>query len=344
MNPIDVSIIIVSYNDLDYIQKCIRSIYDQNCNLNLEIIVIDNHPSKIVFNYIKKNHPEIINKFSPINLGYANGNNLAIKLAKGEFIFIINPDVILHSDCVQNLYSFCKIKKNSLCMPKILLPGGKKINTIGNKLNFLGISWCGNLFEEFKEEDFSYCPASKILFPSGAALFLRKKDFIDLGGFNELFFMYLEDTELALKAFVRNYNCYLINNATVIHFYKYSKNSLKFYHYEKNRIIILLEFFSFKTLLLMVVPILFLEMGLLYYFINTKQLSFKLNSYRFIVRNFNKIYRFRKEIMKNRNLSDKELFQILESEIIYQELNFPLVTKVLNPLLKIFFKLAVSGI
>ena len=213
----------------------------------------------------------------------ANGNNLGAKLARGEFLFIINPDVVLSSDCINNLYNFDVRFDNYICMPQILMEDGKKINTLGNKLNYLGISWCGDYLASYENFNFNKKKATRIFFPSGAALFLRKETFMNLGGYNELFFMYLEDTDLGLQAFKQECKIFLVNNAVVYHKYEYSKNPIKFYHYEKNRLILLIENFSFKTLVLISIPLLIMEAGMIVYFIGMRQLSYKINSYKFII-------------------------------------------------------------
>ena len=86
-----ISIIIVNWNTKEYISSCLKSIY-QNCSLNYEIIVIDNNSIDDSVFYLKKYFPKIRLIQNKKNYGYAKANNQGVKLAKNEFVVILNPD------------------------------------------------------------------------------------------------------------------------------------------------------------------------------------------------------------------------------------------------------------
>ena len=116
------SIIIVSYNVKDYLKQCIRSIYRSDLDSNLfEIIVVDNDSHDGTVKEIKDNFNNIIIEENKKNYGFSKAVNTGLKIAKGEFICILNPDIIIREDTFSTLINFCEQKKNIGCVsPKIL--------------------------------------------------------------------------------------------------------------------------------------------------------------------------------------------------------------------------------
>ena len=87
----DLSIITVNYNGVDDTCELIDSI---PFNDNMEVIVVDNASTNDEASIIQKKHPQIIVLRSEKNLGFAGGNNLGIKAAKGKYLFLVNNDTI----------------------------------------------------------------------------------------------------------------------------------------------------------------------------------------------------------------------------------------------------------
>ena len=92
---IQLSVIIVNYNGLRFLDDCFQSLYDKLSSLTYEIIVLDNHSTDESCAFIKKNHPTVLLIESNINYGFGRGNNEAVKNANGETILLFNNDTIL---------------------------------------------------------------------------------------------------------------------------------------------------------------------------------------------------------------------------------------------------------
>lgn len=113
-----ISIIIINYNGAAYIEKCLNAVFE-NTFSRKEIIFIDNASSddsvKKVNKYIergifsKKN--KIIVKENTENLGYSNAANQGIRLAKGDYVMILNPDALLENDYIQTILDFAEKNK-----------------------------------------------------------------------------------------------------------------------------------------------------------------------------------------------------------------------------------------
>ena len=107
---------------------------------------------------------------------------------------------------------------------------------------------------------------------------------------------------------------------------------------------LLLYSYSLRTILLLLPALAFLETGLLYYFFVNRQLGLKLESYKYIIRNHRYILQMRKLNISKKLISDRYLFQILDEQIQFTEINYPLVKKILSPVHKKYFHLVSRAI
>ena len=101
---VKVSIIIINYNTFDLTCKCIESIYAKTIGLNYEIILVDNNSTDTNPENFLTLFPNIILVKSNKNIGFAKGNNLGIKKAKGETILLLNSDIVLINNAIKICY------------------------------------------------------------------------------------------------------------------------------------------------------------------------------------------------------------------------------------------------
>jgi GT2 family glycosyltransferase len=118
---IQLSIIIVTHNAKDFLRNCLRSVFEKIKNLSFEVLVVDNTSSDGTFEMLKNEFPQVKVIFSKENLGFAKANNLAIKEAKGKYIFLLNPDTILLDENFEKLIDFAQKNLNVGAIgPKVL--------------------------------------------------------------------------------------------------------------------------------------------------------------------------------------------------------------------------------
>jgi len=97
---INVSICIVNWNTKDLLKKCIKSINEKTGGLSYEIIIVDNNSQDDSVQMVKRDYPECVIIESKKNLGFARGNNEAVKEASGQYILYLNPDTELITNAV----------------------------------------------------------------------------------------------------------------------------------------------------------------------------------------------------------------------------------------------------
>jgi len=209
---VDLSIIIVSYNTANLIINCIQSIIINTRGVKYEIIVIDNNSQDNSVDKIKSLFPNIILITSMENLGFANANNIASLKAKGDKLLLLNPDTVVFDNSIANLFNFAKKRydcgiwggvaffpdgtRNASCWNKMTpwtltcrAIGLSRIFPYSKLFNYESVHKWDNLSEE-KHVDII----------EGCFLLIDRKLWEKLSGFNKVFFMYGEETDLCLRA------------------------------------------------------------------------------------------------------------------------------------------------
>lgn len=202
----NIDIIMVSYNSRKYIEGCMNSILSSDYDLKkIGIYIYDNKSSDDTIEIFKKIKKENINKFRNFeiiegkhNLGFGRGNNIAAKVAKGDYLFFLNID--------------CEIRKDTLS--KI------EEEIIKRKQENVGIF---ELKQEPYEHPKYYDPMSKeTKWASGACMIIPRKLFYKVGGFDKKIFMYCEDVEISFHIRKIGYKIIYLNDISITH-YSYSR-------------------------------------------------------------------------------------------------------------------------
>ena len=202
-----ISVIIVNYNGLRFLENCLASLKKQTYPANrFEVIVVDNGSADDSIAFIRNNSPEVKIIEARKNLGFAAGNNLGFKHAKGDFFALLNNDTEVPENWLSALAdSMLKSKSIGLVTCKILFHGDRQtINSTGLEL----LSDGRGSDRGFREKDSGqYNQIEDVFGACGASVLLRKKMLTDIGYFDERLFMYYEDLDLAWRAKLRNWRC-----------------------------------------------------------------------------------------------------------------------------------------
>jgi GT2 family glycosyltransferase len=247
------SILIVFYDDLPALQTCLAAVELQGGG-GFEILVVDNRGLPGVAGVVAAApHARLLSPGR--NLGYGAGNNLAAAVATGLYLLILNPDTVPGPDLLRRLgAAFARLPAGVLVTPTLLLPDGR-VNAQGNAVTYSGLTTCRNLHAHHAEDDLHAVPAI-----SGAAFAVRRTDFFLLAGFDERFFLYLEDTDLSLRARLLGGSCWCAGDAVAVHDYHWRLSPAKLYELEKNRLVVLLALFQVRTLLVLLPGLLLTEL------------------------------------------------------------------------------------
>lgn len=235
-----VSIISVNYDQPEVTCEMLESLRNLSYK-NLEIIVVDNGSPIFDAQIIKDNYPEIRLIKSRKNLGFAGGNNIAIKEASGKYLFFLNNDTEVQSDCIEPLVSLFENNSTAgIASPKIIFfesdntiqyAGSTEINpwTGRNK----GI---GSMEKDMGQFDFS----SQTDLAHGAAMMVPKAVIDQVGLMPEVYFLYYEELDWCEMIKRKGYSCHYVGKSTIYHKESVSvgKSSLlKTYYINRNRLL-----------------------------------------------------------------------------------------------------------
>ena len=207
-----ISVIVLNYNGRGFLDGCLTSLASQTYS-DFEVIVVDNGSRDGSPDYIEENYPWVRLAKNDENLGFAGGTNVGIRAAKGEFVITLNNDSRADSRFIEELIKPMADPEVGVCAAKMLFPDGR-INSAGICISRSGAAWDRGMFEpdrgqyEFVEEVFGAC--------AGAALY-RREMMDEIGLFDEDFFLYLEDVDLAFRARLAGWKCIYVPGARVIH-------------------------------------------------------------------------------------------------------------------------------
>ena len=104
--PVDLSVVIVSWNARHYLELCLDSIAKAPPRRSLEVLVVDNASADTTVEMVESKFPWVKLIKSSENLGFAKGNNVAIRQCQGRYIALVNPDVIVFPECLDKLADF----------------------------------------------------------------------------------------------------------------------------------------------------------------------------------------------------------------------------------------------
>lgn len=212
-----VSIVIVNYNTAKFIKTCIQSI-EMHAPKDTEVVVVDNNSTDGSVKEIQKLKIKIIRNKE--NLGYAKAVNQGIEAARGDYIFVLNPDAKLREGAVDVLLKFTQAHKDAgVVGPRLLNPDGSiqascyHEQTIFNAVKeyFLGIK---GVFEKYAPSGNGPTQVDAVV---GAAMFIPRRIIERVGNFNENYFMYFEDLDFCRKVRDAGFTVYYLPFAQVMH-------------------------------------------------------------------------------------------------------------------------------
>jgi GT2 family glycosyltransferase len=233
-----VSAVVVNWNGGPMLQEALASLLGQTWP-SLEIILVDNAS---VDGSVEQAERCFGNRIAVIrnatNEGFARGNNTGFAAAKGEWVFLLNPDAVCDPDAVAELMQFVagRPEVGQLACRVIQKEQPNIFDSTGLLLYPDGV--CRS--RGWQEKDLGqYDRADEVLAPHGCACALRKAMLDEIGGFDEDFFCYLEDLDLGVRGQLAGWKCWYVPAATVRHRKSSSAGNhsvFKAYHVERNRL------------------------------------------------------------------------------------------------------------
>ena len=224
----NLSIIIVSWNVKEDLGNCLRSIEENKPREEFEIIVVDNASTDGSVDTIKKDFPDVKIIANSENSGFSAANNQAIRTAKGQYIFLLNPDTIVYPNSLDTLITFLDDHTDvGACGPKFLGSDGEVHFSVGYVPTFRSLIY-GRTFlrslgvfrrrhKELTARNFNFERTADVDQLSGAALMVRRPVMEEIGLMDESFFMYYEDVDLCLRIRKAGFKIVYVPESVITH-------------------------------------------------------------------------------------------------------------------------------
>lgn len=332
-NPL-VSIIILNYNAGSLLIDCVESILRTKYE-NMEIIVVDNDSKDNSHLECKKKFNEISLIQNSENLGYCEGNNVGIRLAKGDFIIIINPDTIVTDLWINEFLKAYREKGEGIYQPKVIsLEDKKTVLSTGNEIQLFGFGFAKNKGNKIEGESKEI---EKTTYASGTCIFTKKKILEKIGMFDPFLFLYHDDLDLSWRASLLKINSFYVPTITIFHkeSYNFQWSSKKFFWLERNRKYCILTHYSKNTQKKISLELFLVDILVWGSYFVKGFLSVKIKAELDILKNKEKIEKRYLEIEKMKLVTDLEVIDRFSDEIwIPRDISNEIGSKLFNRILK----------
>lgn len=347
-----VGIVLVNYQDYaeKFLAACRDSLRAQNYPAtDFKVYIIDNAASDKSRAYLTTCYPEA-KILARTDGNYCAANNLGFKEAikdACEYLVALNMDTEMASNWLSELVlALDKNPAAGIAQSKILLypqteteRQNLKINTLGNRLNFLGFGFTTG-YQEANREISGY-PEIKG-YASGCCFITRREVFTSIGGWNDSYYMYHDDIEFSLKTRLTGNKIILAPQSIVFHKYEFARSVRMLYYMERNRYLLAFGFYPFKLLIFLAPAFIMMSLGMLVFALVKGWTAtwFRVLGFFLKPATWGQIKSARREIKKISQIDFSVLAKNLESQVDFSEISNPLLKYIGNPILKVYWQLA----
>jgi len=236
---LDLSIVIINYNSRGLLRQCLRSIFSnlKQSQLQYKVVVVDNNSQDSSVDMVREGFPAV--RIIPLekNLGYAKAVNIGIKSIEGRYYLILNMDTtIVQKKAFEHMVEFMDQHPSAgLAGPKLINPNGTTQisccqfpkffyplyrRTLLNKLPI-----AKKAIRDYLMLDWDHKNSRPIDWVIGTGMIVRHKAIKQVGLMDERFFMYFEDVDWCRRFWINNWKIYYISDIEIVHYY--SRDSAK---------------------------------------------------------------------------------------------------------------------
>jgi len=226
----DLSVVILSYNTRNLTEQVLRTVLDAASGLEVELFVVDNASRDGSADMVAEEFPQVRLLRNERNLGFAAGNNVALRQVTGRYVLLLNPDTIMRQDTLRRLVEFMDAHPEAGAAGcKILNPDGTL--QLSSRRGFptpltafckmSGLSWLFPKHPVIARYNMTYLDPeeiSEVEVLSGSCMMVRKKTMDQVGLLDEDYFMYGEDIDWCFRMHAAGWKIYYAPTTEIIHF------------------------------------------------------------------------------------------------------------------------------
>jgi GT2 family glycosyltransferase len=304
-----VSVIVVNFNGMPYIESCLRSILKQDF-AHFEVILVDNKSSDGSLEFVRRMFPDLLIVANEENLGYTGGINSGIAQAKGKYLAPLNVDTEVEKNWLSAMVEFMDANPEvGAVTPKSLLYRNRdKVGVEGLNIHITGLGFVRGLNKQNRnllQEPFLVAGVS------GCSYLIRREIVEKMGGLNESNFMYYDDVDLSWMINLMGYKIYCVPQSVVYHEYKLKMTPQKIFWLEHGRENAILSYLKPFTFIVLTPALAFTEALITGYCLirGPRYIEAKLRAWFSVLRTARGVMRRRRRIQRLRKLSDFQLLR-----------------------------------
>jgi N-acetylglucosaminyl-diphospho-decaprenol L-rhamnosyltransferase len=241
----DLTIIIVTYNAGVILYDCLRSLPAGVGDLSSEIIVIDNASQDGIVEQAAEQFPAVRLIMNPDNRGFAGGNNQGLAEATGEYLLLLNPDVVVEPDSLKIMADFLKEQPEiGVVGPHTVDRNGDLSLTAYGPYSALSILWQytglnrlfpNHLYGKYRQLSAAATQPFEVAWVQACCLLTRREVYGRIGGLDERFFLFAEDPDFCDRAAQTGWKTYFVPDARIMHLEssvvsRYPERRIRNYH------------------------------------------------------------------------------------------------------------------
>lgn len=218
-----VSIVILNWNGCEMLRSFLPSVVAYSKDSNIEVCVADNGSTDSSVQMLTQEFPSVRLILLKENKGFADGYNLALQEVDSEYVVLLNSDVEVTQNWLSPILDYMdKHPQTSACQPKICSWANKEYfeyaGASGGFIDFYGYPFCRGRILSMLEKDYGqYNDIIPVFWASGAALFIRLRDYLEVGGLDGRFFAHMEEIDLCWRLRARGKEIVCVPQSVVYH-------------------------------------------------------------------------------------------------------------------------------
>lgn len=314
--PTLVTLIVLNYNGKKFLETLLPSIRKQTFR-DFDILLVENGSTDDSAEYVRQNYPEVVILTIEKNIGFSRAVNFGFKHAKGTLAVLVCNDNRMDEHWLEELVTAAQRDERGIFSTRNMdFSHPEVIDDVGGTNNILGYPIAIGHHERMGP---AYEGVREVFAPCGNCFIISRQLFLDLGGFDEHYFGYLEDSDLGWRARLFGYRSYCVSSAVAYHMLSATwgrESSTKRYLIERNRLYMMAKNFSMTTLIKLFPLLLVFEMVKFAFFLltgNFSECKVLLRAYWWNLSHPLALRQQRKAVQSKRVRTDREILPFLQT-------------------------------
>jgi len=305
-----VSAIVLAWKAEPFLRRSVEALLASE-KAAVEVVLVDNGCTTDDVEVLER-LPGVVVVRPGENLGFSGGCNAGVEAAGGEYVALVNGDAIVEPNTLARLVDELDRR------PEVGIAAGSVrlaedpalLNSSGNVVHVLGMSWVGGFREKDTRTEPTECAGAM-----GACLVTTRAHWDRLGGFDHHYFAYHEDADLSIRTWRVGLKVVNVPDAVALHRYEFSRNTTKFYLVERNRVMFVSTLWSGRALLLLAPALLGLELAMVLLAAKQGWLRDKVRGWGWLWRHRKHVWARRRMLQKERTVPDRQWMRVLTARL-----------------------------